>query len=147
MAQIKMRRSLIKLSRKRRAFSPFRDAPCGRGALQHSVDGRGQLLLVPLRDSAVDDALRVDAVVPAELADAVMVEESHRGGDVEAEPFVEVPYEVVAGLADVTRDADVLGPLKTGQKNQLTESNKIVEGSIIWVVVTKWYVMHVFSVQ
>ena len=130
-----------------RPFGLLRDAPRVHGVLQHSVNGRRQLGLVLVGDGAVDDALRLDAVVAAELADAVMVEESHRGGDVEAEPFVEVPYEVVAGLADVTRDADVLGPLKTGQKNQLTESNKIVEGSIIWVVVTKWYVMLVFSVQ
>ena len=114
MAQIKMRRSPIKLSRKRRAFSPLRDAPCGRGALQHSVDGRGQLLLVPLRDSAVDDALRVDAVVPAEFAHPVMMQEAHRGGDIQAEALLEIPYEVVACLSNVARNADVLGPLKLG---------------------------------
>ena len=113
MAQSKMRRSPIQLSRKGRAFSPFRDAPCGRGVHQHFVDGRGQLLLVPLRDSAVDDALRLDAVVPAELADPVMMQEAHGGGDVQAEALLEIPYEVVASLSNVARNADVLGPLKS----------------------------------
>ena len=107
-------RMSLQYSRKGSAFSPFREAPCDRGVLQHSVDGRGQLLLVPLRDSTVDDALRLDAVIPAELADPVMMQEANRGGDVQAEALLEIPYEVVACLSNVARNADVLGPLKLG---------------------------------
>ena len=40
------------------------------------------------------------------------MQEAHRGGDVEAEALLEIPDEVVAGLSNVARNADVLGPLK-----------------------------------
>ena len=93
-------------------FSPFGDASYGRGVGPHPVNGRSQLLFVSIGNSAVDDTLCPDAVIPTELADPVMMQKCHRGGNIQAETFLEIPNEMVASLANVARNADVLWPLK-----------------------------------